>query len=387
MAVKAAVGRGKASDSLMAGRQAAYMTQVELGSRRADLLLVFASARHDSASLLAGIREFYPETPMIGCSTAGEIYSDGADAHTVVITAICGVKVCTDAGGDISADAAQAGALLGGKLKGQGLKAVLMFSDGLAGNGAAVIRGLQADIGAGIPVIGGSAGDDFQFKQSFQYVDGQVLSRSVVGAGLHGDFHFGVGVRHGWEPVGLPVRVTKSAGHRLLELNHQPAINFYEDYFGEYTDRLRHEPLGSIAVSYPLGMAVTDSQEFLLRAPLTVEAGGAITCAAEIPEGAEVRLMIGSVERAIASARIAAMEALSQMEGSLPALALVFNCVSRRRVLGRRAIDEIMTIRDIVGRKVPLMGFYAYGEIAPVEGIKTNPSVFHNSTVVVMTLG
>ena len=97
--------------------------------------------------------------------------------------------------------------------------------------------------------------------------------------------------------------------------------------------------------------------------------------------------MIGSLEGAIQAARIAAMEALSQMQGRTPQVALIFNCIARRKLFGRRALDEIETIRDIIGPSVPLAGFYTYGEIAPVEGLKTNPAFFHNETVVILLLG
>ena len=173
----------------------------------------------------------------------------------------------------------------------------------------------------------------------------------------------------------------------MFELNYHPAIRFYEEYFGEYTQRFQQDTLGRVALLYPLGMSVPGSPEYLLRAPFLLEANGAIQFRAEIPEGSEVCLMIGSADRAISAARIAAMEALAQMQGRVPKLALIFNCIARRKVLGRRVEDEIDTIRDIIGRQVPAIGFYTYGEAAPVEGIKTEPSFFHNETVVILLLG
>ena len=118
-----------------------------------------------------------------------------------------------------------------------------------------------------------------------------------------------------------------------------------------------------------------------------MEADGALHYTADLPEGAEVCLMIGSVEGAIKAARIAAMEALSQMQGRIPRAAFVFNDIARRKMFGRRALDEIETIRDIIGPQVPLAGFYTYGEVAPVEGLKANPTFFHNETVVILLLG
>jgi hypothetical protein len=387
MSFKCAVGKGKNPESAPAGQAAAEACRQALGTVAPDLLILFMSVAYNQQEVLEVVRRFYPGVPLIGCSTAGEIYAQGPDEKSVALVAISGIKAKLEMGSNIASDALAAGKTIGRNLAGQAGRAVLLLSDGLAGDGAAIVRGVQEEIGSNIPLIGGAAGDDNLFKTTFEYLDGAVHSGTVVAAGLEGDFHFGIGVRHGWEPIGMPVRVTKSEGNRLLEINGLPAIRLYEEYFGEYTERLRTEPLGRLAVYYPLGQAVPDSDELLLRAPLTVEADGSIKLAAGVPEGVEVRLMIGSVERALQAARIAAMEALSQMQGRLPKLVLIFNCVARRRLLGPRAGEEIALIRDIMGKDVPVAGFYTYGEIAAVEGIKTNPSCFHNETMVILALG
>ncbi|MBN1596323.1 FIST C-terminal domain-containing protein, partial [candidate division FCPU426 bacterium] len=198
---------------------------------------------------------------------------------------------------------------------------------------------------------------------------------------------FGVGVHHGWEPVGLPVTVTKSEGNRLFEINDLPAIRLYDEYFGEYTQKLRTEPLARLGVYYPLGLAVPESDEYLLRAPLSVAQDGSILFTAEVPAGAQVRLMIGSVESALKAARLAAQEAMAQMQGRAPKIALVFNAIARRRLFGIKANDEILEIRKIIGADVPLAGFYAYGEVAPMQRRPGKESCFHNETIVILTMG
>ena len=113
----------------------------------------------------------------------------------------------------------------------------------------------------------------------------EALSGSVVGVGLSGTFKLGVGVKHGWIPVGAPLKVTKSAGSVLHEIEGRPAISIYEDYFGEEeAQKLKEETLAKLAITYPLGMRIKDSEEMLIRDPLTVDEHGSITCAAEIPE-------------------------------------------------------------------------------------------------------
>jgi hypothetical protein len=121
-----------------------------------------------------------------------------------------------------------------------------------------------------------------------------------------------------------------------------------------------------------------------------VDENGSITCAAEIPEGSEVRIMMGTRESAITMATQAAENARIQLGGKTPKAILIFNCIARKKLLGMRGGEEIDAIRSILGRDVPLIGFYTYGEQAPINGESRNiercNTVFHNETVVIYVI-
>jgi len=387
LAFTCAVGKGKDNDTRKAVLQAAETCRKKLGPNPVDLLILFISSLYDQETALEEIRRIFPDSSIIGCSSAGEIYAQGPDEQSIALLALSGINVAVAYGGDVSQDAYASGKSLGQKLRKTPGDLILTFGDGLAGDGAAIIRGIHEGLCEKVSLLGGVAGDDTAFQRTDLYLNDKVLSSAVVGARLEGDFHFGIGVHHGWEPVGLPVQVTKSIGNRLIEINGMPAIKLYDEYFGEYTERLRSEPLARLAIYYPLGLVVPESDEYLLRAPLSVEENGAIRLTAEVPEGTSVRLMIGSVEGALAAARIAAQEAVKQMQGRPPKLALLINAVARRRLFGHRANEEICMIRDIIGEDVPVVGFYTYGEIAPLGKGDMSESCFHNETIVILTLG
>ena len=246
----------------------------------------------------------------------------------------------------------------------------------------------QKELTDDVLLFGGAAGDDFLFKKTFSYLDDKVLPSSLVGVGFTGNFSIGIGVCHGWEPIGLPIKVTKSDGAVLKEIDSKPAIKIYEDYFGKKAEEIRKGPLARMAITYPLGMKIKASDEFLVRDPITVDDQGAITCAAEIPEGSEVNLMIGSKDIAIKAAAKAARIAKEQLKGNAPAAILVFNCIARKKLFGRYADSEINAIKSVLGKDVPLIGFYTYGEIAPFGIVgKYRKSYFHNETVVIVAIG
>lgn len=397
MALNAGVGFGEGEDSYVAGANAAQDALNALGGGAAQAALVFSSVQYDQGKMLAGVRSVLGGALVAGCSTAGEITTEGPlQKHSVAVMLLKSdtIRFFGGVGERIAENPRAAGKKAADEVKakaGANLKAFMMFPDVLVGNGAEIVRGVLDSLGEHFPVVGGAAGDDFKFKKTYQYLQDNVYSGAVVGLGLTGDFKMGIGVKHGWVPIGTPLKVTKSAGSVLHELDGKPAISIYEDYFGEEeAKQLKIETLAKLAITYPLGMKVEGSDEMLIRDPITVDDKGSITCAAEIPEGAEIQLMVGSKEEAVKVAKVAAQNAINQLDGAQPKAVIIFNCIARNKLFGEHSPNEIMAIQEAVGADVPLIGFYTYGEQAPLGGEvrninKCNPA-FHNETVVICVL-
>ena len=397
MSIIANVGLSEGEDSYAVGANACQDAVSKLPNEKADLVIVFASVKYDQEKMLEGVRSVSKKALLVGASTSGEITTNGpAGRHSVAVLAITSpeMKFYGAVGEGIAKNPREAGKLAATLVKEQSispLKAFMMFPDVLVGNGADIVRGVLDSLGEHFPVVGGASGDDFEFKKTFQYLNGKVYSGAVVGLGLVGNFKIGIGVKHGWIPVGEPMKVTKSNGAVVHEINGAPAVKIYEDYFGEDEAKILHtEALARLAITYPLGMKVAGSDELLIRDPITVDEKGSITCAAEIPEGSEIRLMMGSREEAVKVAKIAAENAVAQLAGSVPKAVIIFNCIARNKLFGDKSVDEINAIQQAVGKEVRLIGFYTYGEQAPLGGevknIEQCNSVFHNETVVICVL-
>lgn len=399
MALTSSVGVGYSEDSFSAGASACQDAIVRLaGGVKPDAIIVFASSKYNQEDMLRGVRSISGQVLLVGSSTAGEISTEGpVGKPSVVVMALSSqdIKFFAGVGSAVSKGAHEAGKSAADDVKRQAggdLKTFIMLPDVLNGNGAETVRGVLESLGEHFPVVGGASGDDFQFKKTYQYLNDKVCTDSVVGLGLTGDFKIGIGVKHGWIPVGAPMKVTKSEGGVLHEVNGKPAIQIYEDYFGaEEAAVLKTETLATLAITYPLGLKVEGNDELLIRDPISVDKNGSITCAAEIPVGSDIRLMIGSIEEAVKVAKIAAQNVLEQLEGVKPKAIIVFNCIARNKLFGQRSGEEITAIQEVLGRDVPLIGFYTYGEQAPMNGEVKNinqcNSAFHNETVVIAALG
>ncbi len=397
MALKSAVGLAHGEDSHATGANACQEAVSQLGNLQPNLVLVFASPQYNQEQVLSGVRSVAKSALMVGASTSGEITTAGPVArHSVAVMAIVSddIKFFAGVGENIAGGPREAGKVAAEAVKKQAtepLKAFMMFPDVLVGNGADIVRGVLDSLGEHFPVVGGAAGDDFQFKKTYQYLNEKVYSGAVVGLGFSGNVKIGIGVKHGWIPIGVPLKATKAEGSILHELDGKPAIRIYEDYFGEeVAAQLKTETLARLAITYPLGVKTQGSDEMLIRDPLTVDANGSITCAAEIPEGSSIQLMIGSREEAVKVAKQAAAKALSEL-GGVPKAVVIFNCIARNKLFGTKAGDEISAIQEAIGKDVPLIGFYTYGEQAPLGGEVRNlekcNSAFHNETVVIAVLG
>ncbi len=392
VAIYSAIGSSiNLSDPRGAGKEA-VADAIQILGREPHIIFAFSSVKYDQEKLVAGMSEARGNATLVGCSAAGEITSHATTFDRVIVMAVHapGIKFSVGVGKGAGADSHKAGAdaakavldAAGGKID-----LFVMIPEGLTGNGSAIVRGVQSVLGKNFPISGGSAGDDYLFKKTWQYMNGELLTDSVIGVGLSGDFAFGLGVRHGWEPIGLPLKVTKSEGAVLKELDGKPALKIYEDYFGKEAEELIKEPIARMAYTYPLGMSVEGSNEFLIRDPVIANEKGEITLAGEIPQGKTVRLMIGDRDRAIAAAKDAAETALADLGGKNPQVVIMFNCMARNRLLGVRCSEENEAVQNVFGPAAKMIGFYTYGEQGPLLGKKGTPAYFHNETMNLVVLG
>ena len=392
MATWVGVGTSWHSDSFRAGQEAATKALKSMGQPSCDLILVFASVRFDQEILLKGIVSVTHEALLVGCSTAGEILPEGPAHRSVVVMTIRSesMRIATGIGLEMSKDPRRAGQEVASQVSRSQLlnpHGFLMFPDGLTGNAAEVIRGVQDVLGLSFPIVGGSAADDFLFTRTFQYFRGRVYTDAVPGILLAGPIAVGIGARHGWKPLGKPRQVTKASANVVQELDGFQAVNLYETYFGKAASALKSQSLADMSIVYPLGMPIPGEEEYLLRNVLRVDEKGSLVYAGEIPEGSEVRLMMGSKAKALEASHRAAEQAILEIAPRSPRLGLVFSSCSRSRLFGREATKEVTAIRQILGETVPLIGFYDYGEQAPLTAAGfRGQSHFHNETLVVIAV-
>jgi hypothetical protein len=352
----------------------------------AKLLVVFCSQSCDLPQLLAQIRACSPGVPVIGCTTAGEIATSGPGQAGAVVAAFGGegFEIRTTAAIGASKDLRGAGACAARCLpfrEDRPYRVLLLLTDGLCGDQQEVVRGAYGVVGAGVPLVGGSAGDDLKMTKTFQLYDDQVLTDAVVAAGITSDAPLGIGVRHGWRRVGEPMLVTRSGGNRVYTLDDRPALDVYLKALG-VGEAPTEEAFTRLALTHPFGLGRPSGEEQVRFIGGADFADGSLRCIAEVPQGGLVWIMEGDAESVLAATDAACRDSLAALEGRPPLGMLAFDCIARRGVLGEQGIHtEIQRLGAVAGG-VPVAGFYTYGEIARTRGMRG----FHNQTLVVLSM-
>lgn len=350
------------------------------------LVLVFGAPEFaEHRKPLEELRDAFPTSKILGCSTAGEILrSEIHDGSlSVAIAQFEHTKLrSADAIVESSADSRNAGRSLAQSLQAEDLKAIFLLSDGLAVNGTELVEGLNSQLPPGVVATGGLAADGSRFRRTWVF-DGKDTRQGVVRAvALYGDrVRVGHGSKGGWDMFGPLRTVTRSKGNVLYELDGKPALSLYKQYLG---DRARDLP-GS-ALLFPLALRESsEDSKVLVRTILAVdEQEQSMTFAGTIPQGHRAQLMRANFERLIGGACEAALETREthgECDGSV--LSVAVSCVGRRLILGERTEEEIEAAMAELPRQTQQVGFYSYGEISPYG---VGSCDLHNQTMTLTTV-
>ena len=349
-----------------------------------NLFLLFISPDFKfKQDVLNTINKQYANATIIGCSTAGEISDISVNDKTISLTAIRLEKVVYKKEAvkikSIS-DSFNAGKRLANKLYTNDLKHVIIFSDGLNIDGSDLVSGLQSKL-PNIGITGGLAADGTNFNNTFVINNNTFVNKTIIGLGLYGKhLKVGFGSRGGFDSFGVDRLVTKSKHNTLYELDGVPALKLYRSFLGEEDAK----NLPESGVNFPLGMREDENKQPVVRTVYGIsEEEQSLIFTGKIIEGSYIRLMKSNVDRLINASEDSAIIANKSHENQ-PELVILISCVGRRAVLKQLIEEEVEVVRDVVGNKSCITGFYSYGEIAPFE--KHVRCQLHNQTMTITTL-
>ncbi len=350
----------------------------------AQLVLLFGSRDILKSGAQFGlVRKAFPKAHLLGCSTAGEICGTQVSDDSLVTTAVefehTEVRGARVRIGEVK-DSYEAGERLAQGLEKKGLAHVFVLSDGLKVNGSDLVRGLSEHLPATVSITGGLSGDGANFLETFVIWDGPAEREVVAAVGFYGDrLKVGYGSLGGWDSFGPERLITRSQGNILYELDGKSALDLYRKYLGEHA-----HGLPATGLLFPLSLRMNQDETAVVRTILSIdEADKSMVFAGDVPQGAYARLMKANFDRLIDGSIGAARTSMGAASSSSPDLAVLISCVGRKLVLKQRVEEEVEGVREVLGERSTLAGFYSYGEISPFT--PHAKCELHNQTMTITT--
>lgn len=389
MPTQVGVGFTQLSDAAEAGRRIVDDALRPLAGRPPHLLVLFSTLHYDPAPLLSAVHHTVgTNVPLVGGCAPGIIVSQGAFRQGAALLALHSDEIAISAARvtHAYADPEAAGSRLVRDLMvgtrsadGPGLLLVIPSTSERLYGMPRLVEAIGDEAGPMYNLVGGGIASPEGHIPPVFYGD-SACDDAVAGVLLRAPS--GVGLSHGYQPMGRPLVVTQARENTIYELDGRTAYDAYASQFPDRDD-LTLEDFARFALDHPLGLPQMGG-EYIVRDPYAASPEGALVCAGSIPERAVVRIMTGDVNTLLQAAGQATDEALQNLEGIRPLATFVCDCLSRLDYLGARADEEVALIRRHLGDDIPLIGFFSHGEIAARYDVA--PAI-HNKTTVIGAVG
>ena len=237
-----------------------------------------------------------------------------------------------------------------------------VFADGEYFDGDTLVRVLVDQLGRDCVFFGGMAGDDWTIKNSYVFTTQQESGHAIAALVFDGDRVTLQGIAtHGWKPLGLSRKVTKSIGSKIYSIDGQPAVEMYLKYLGmeKKNGDENFDLFKDLSIHFPF-IARRKDGETIIKSPRTIDReSNALVMDIEMEEGSEFYFTTPP-DFEISEEIIAEAADMKKSMDSQPNALLIFSCAGRPPVLGPLTVMENEGLAKVW--EVPMVGFYTYGE-------------------------
>lgn len=375
------------ANSVELGRLAATEALSHIKRFQPSLSLAFVSPELEIIEVSEGLADVLGDCPLIGTSTAGEI-AGGYIRHGVVVAVLASphLSARVGMGNSVSQDFQSAvnEALSNADIsqyfnynhpQHQMLHMsaagtpwispvlLIVFSPGSTKSQLSLSHDIHTALRKSsanrIPIFGGSSADYFKFDANYQMVNNRVATDAVAVAFIETEILFGLGMSHGFAPTKRRVMVTRASDHIVHEFDNRPAAEVYADMLGIPANRIREElpaPPSPFNAS-PFG-SVDVYGNSLLHVPERIFDDGGISFPHLIGNNTVMILMKANKDEVLKAGVSAYEKAIRHGGINKPASVWMISCALR--LTDGETPEEIRLLSEKV--KLPIFGFYSYGE-------------------------
>ena len=342
------------------------------GAYRSLLVHVFCGLSDVSPAIevVRTVRAQMPDAQVVGTMSAGEICEGKLTPKGVLVSAIMAessnIRVIRHDG--LEGNEASIGDTLCHELQQiQDLKAAELIFPGIAMNTLALYEHLSR-CRTDIQVFGGySGGHELNSPQYFLFDEKDVLRDSMYVVAYAGtDLHVSMGKLIGWDPLGLPLTVTKAEGNRLIELNGRPASEVYESFL-----KIDRTQIDNALAGYEFPLIATHDGDKNLRSTIHIDEDGALVLHGHVPEETQVHLSYGNPSLIIELVN----DRLETLSAFGPQVIFLFSCIVRKQFWGDLVDIEMSPFAELAST----VGFHTWGEV--MRDMRSGEVVEHNVTL------
>ena len=344
------------------------------------LAFVYSSVHYNITTLSKKLKKY--DFLIVGSSTVGEIYANNNVTEVKNETIAC-MLVDLDKSAfslkvkDLNKD--EDYYKLGTKMAQWSKKqfanpAILTLTSGLHFDNDTYLKGLQTEVDN---LFGAVAGDDNLFKDTYVFSQNKMTTFGALVLAIDRDKIDILSSRgFGWSGIGTQRIVTKSIKNIVYTIDDKPAINFYKEYLN-----ITQDDMPSMGANYPLEVQLTNGQVLYRAAVYINQDEGSLIFSGHVEEGAKVRISAPIGEQIIDHVEESVSMTLKEKKDFKVDLTLIFPCAAHKNLLGSYGKREVEAVHN-ASQQTPLIGFYAYGEIASSK----ESNAFHNETFVTVLL-
>jgi hypothetical protein len=400
---KAAVGLSRQWDARKAGREVAIKTLEQLGGKKPNFFLLFATIHYEKyggfQEFLNGVWEILPDgTPLVGGTIAGFINNYGCFTRGATALAVSypNMDVVLGFGKNTKRNPKKAAKHCAGMIKknlGSGkyehkflfeLTSGGVISFPLIGTIRAVTSNLWGEIvinllpllttlfqtGVGreedifecltkkledFNILGGSSTDDSRMERNYQFFGKETMTNSIVALGMQSDISSTIEMENGLVPSGKKLHITKKSFRdcAISEVDNMPATQKFLGIIGwpaEFLDEFLYKR----TFFYPLGFKKDG-----IISPEVIGSflGKNIVCGYKIPTS-ELDILYGS-GKSLLNAADSVLDKLKSPHK--PCLGIGFSCAVRLGALGSGIFSTAEKLNQSFS-DTPFIVIYTAGE-------------------------
>jgi len=380
-------GFSELTDSFEAGRQAGAeaLSQARIARGKADLCLLFCTSRHDPREFSEGVRAEVGACPFFGGYANGALTNNqmGYDGYQSVVGVLRSDSIQVDLflQEGIAFNEYETGKALAQQIAASGEEfpyLILLFDavNRLEGRfrmnyGAPFIKGMNEALKRWPVTTGARLMGDMKFKPTYQWLGDQMVQNAAIALALSGAITMDYIVMHGCKPASAYHTVTAVKGATILEIDHQPALQFVSHILGPEVSGNLNEIKFFVTMGRNAGEKWSDYRpdNYINRMCVGIDEkrGGLRMAERDFDVGTEIQLMRRGFEMGYIFDQTKSLIEKIRFERRKPLFATYFNCAGRAAAYSNNTDEDVRFVQQAIDNEFPLIGIYEAGELAMIK--------------------